>query len=183
VPSVCCQPPDRTELLSVTICRAEARISAQVSSIVGVRPIPRVNHCDPMISRSGNIDRGVSWSRRGNELEIGKALDDVARQRGTLAHDTYDIKGQQSLNQRVGIGEMVLKYRDVHSIAKHRPIGAFQRHVLVVVENSNVVLLHRYPFRGDRFGPLRRAAALTALFVRLNALFTLAVAAPVLTHR
>ncbi len=35
VPTVCCHPPDRTELLSVTICRAEAKISAQVSSIVG----------------------------------------------------------------------------------------------------------------------------------------------------
>ena len=34
-PTVCCQPPDRTELLSVTRCRAEARISAQVNSIVG----------------------------------------------------------------------------------------------------------------------------------------------------
>ena len=30
-----CQPPDRTELLSVTICLAEAKISAQVNSIVG----------------------------------------------------------------------------------------------------------------------------------------------------
>src|SRR5216683_7025726 len=35
VPTVCCQPPDRTELLSVTIWRAEAKISAQVNSIVG----------------------------------------------------------------------------------------------------------------------------------------------------
>src|SRR5882672_1970878 len=34
-PTVCCQPPDRTELLSVTMCRAEAKISAQVNSIVG----------------------------------------------------------------------------------------------------------------------------------------------------
>ncbi len=35
VPTVCCQPSDRTELLSVTIWRAEAKISAQVNSIVG----------------------------------------------------------------------------------------------------------------------------------------------------
>src|SRR6266849_7645906 len=35
VPTVCCQPPERTELLSVTICRAEAKMSAQVNSIVG----------------------------------------------------------------------------------------------------------------------------------------------------
>src|SRR5260370_22940752 len=35
VPTLCCQPPERTDLLSVTICRAEAKISAQVNSIVG----------------------------------------------------------------------------------------------------------------------------------------------------
>src|SRR5580698_499225 len=35
VPTVCCQPPDLTELDSVTICRAAAKISAQVNSIVG----------------------------------------------------------------------------------------------------------------------------------------------------
>jgi hypothetical protein len=35
VPTVCCHPPDRTELLSVTIWRAEAKINAQVNSIVG----------------------------------------------------------------------------------------------------------------------------------------------------
>jgi hypothetical protein len=35
VPTVCCQAPDRTELLSVTICRAEAKISAQVNSMAG----------------------------------------------------------------------------------------------------------------------------------------------------
>jgi hypothetical protein len=33
-----------------------------------------------MIARSGDIDRRVSKSRRGNELEIGKALNDVAGQ-------------------------------------------------------------------------------------------------------
>jgi hypothetical protein len=34
-PTVCCQPPDRTELLSATTCRTEAKISAHVNSIVG----------------------------------------------------------------------------------------------------------------------------------------------------
>jgi hypothetical protein len=84
-----------------------------------VRPIPRVNDCDPMIACSGYIDRRVSSSRRGNELEIGKALDDIARQRGPLAHDTNDIKRQQPLNYGVRIGEVVLKYGDVRSIAEH----------------------------------------------------------------
>src|SRR5258706_223317 len=40
VPTVFCQPPDRTELLSLTICRAEARIRAQVNSIAGSELYP-----------------------------------------------------------------------------------------------------------------------------------------------
>ena len=102
-----------------------------------VRPIPRVNHCDPMITRGGgDIDRRVYRSRRGNELEIGKALNDVAGQRGPLAHDTNDIKRQQPLNHGVRIGEVVLKYGEVRSIAEQRPIGALKRHILVIVQNS-----------------------------------------------
>src|SRR3989454_2455412 len=107
-----------------------------------VRPIPRVNHCDPMIARGGDIDRHVYRSRRGNELEIGQALNDVAGQRGPLAHDTNHIKRQQPLNHGVWIGEVVLKYGDVRSITEHRPIGAFKRRILVIVQNSDLVLLH-----------------------------------------
>src|SRR6266481_5226404 len=80
-----------------------------------VRPIPRVNHCDPMLARSGDIDRRVSRSGRGNELEIGKALDDDAGQWGSLTHDTDDVK----------------------------------RHVLVVVQNSDLVFLHWPPSCGN----------------------------------
>src|SRR4029077_12122998 len=107
-----------------------------------VRPISRVNHCDPMIFRSDEIDRRVSKSRRGNELEIGKTLNDVAGQRGPLTHDTNDIKREQPLNNGVRIGEVVLKYSDVRSIAENRPIGALKRRILVIVQNSDLVLLH-----------------------------------------
>src|SRR6266436_5165290 len=104
-----------------------------------------------MIARGGDIDRRVYRSRRGNELEIGEALNDVAGQRGPLAHDTNHIKRQQPLNHGGRIGEVVLKYGDVRSIAEHRPIGALERHILVIVENSDLVLLHWYPSRGDSF--------------------------------
>src|SRR5260370_23847325 len=106
-----------------------------------IRLIPRVNHCDPTIASAGDIDRRVSRSRRGNELEIGKALNDVAGQRGPLAHDTNDFKRQQPLNYGVRIGKVVLKYGDVRSIAEHRPIGALKRYILVIVQNSDLVLL------------------------------------------
>src|SRR6202158_2273898 len=115
----------------------------------GVRPIPRVNHCDPMVARSLDIDRRVSRSRRGNELEIGKALNDVAGQRGPLAHNTNDIKRQQPLNHGVRIAAAVLKYGDLRSITEQRPIGALKRRILVIVQNSDLVFLHWHPARGD----------------------------------
>src|SRR3989449_3957964 len=105
-----------------------------------------------MIARGGDIDRRVYRSHRGNELEIRKALNDVAGQRGPLAHDTNDIKGQQPLNDGVRIGEVVLKYGDARSIAEHRPIGALKRHILVVVQNRDLVLLHRRWSHGDLCG-------------------------------
>ena len=46
---------------------------------------------------------------------------------------------------------MVLKYGDVRSIAERRPIGAIKRHILVIVQNSDLVLLHWHPSRGDSF--------------------------------
>jgi hypothetical protein len=98
-----------------------------------------------MIARSGHIDQRVSRSRRGDELEIGKAFYDAARQRGPLAHDANNIKRQQPLDHGIRIGEMVPKYRDVRSIAEHRPIGAHQRYILVIVQNCDLVFLHWYP--------------------------------------
>src|SRR5258708_431155 len=102
-----------------------------------------------MIARGGDINRRVYSSSRGNELEIRKALNDVARQRGPLAHDTDDIKRQQPLNHGVRLGEVVLKYGDVRLITEHRPIGALKRHILVIVQNNDLVLLHWHPSRGS----------------------------------
>ena len=35
-----------------------------------------------------------------------------------------------------------MKYGDVRSIAEHRPVGAFKRHILVIVQNSDLVFHH-----------------------------------------
>src|SRR5690349_15290680 len=92
-----------------------------------------------MVARGGNIDRRVYRSRRGNELELGKALNDVAGQRGPLAHDTNDIKKAATAQLRRPDRRGGHEYGDVRSIAEHRPIGALQRHILVIVQNSDLV--------------------------------------------
>jgi hypothetical protein len=76
-------------------------------------------------------------------------LTNVAGQRGLLAHDANDIERQQPFNHGVRIGEVVLKYGDARSIAEHRPIGALQRRILVIVQNSDLVLLHWHPSRDE----------------------------------
>ena len=84
------------------------------------------DHCDPAFARSGDVDRRLYRSRRGDELEIGKALDDDARQRGSLTHDTDDVERQQALNHGIWIGKMVVKYGDIRPITRYRPNGGFQ---------------------------------------------------------
>src|SRR4029077_10039846 len=74
-----------------------------------VRPIPRVNHRDPMIAGGGDIDRRVSSSRRGNELEVGKALNDAAGHLRPRAHDTKDIERQEPLDKSGWLGNVVAK--------------------------------------------------------------------------
>ncbi len=108
-----------------------------------------MDYCDPMIAGSGDVDRRVYRSRRGDELEIGKALDDDAGQWGSLTHDTDDVKRQQPPNHGIWIGKVVLKYGNIRSLADCRPIGAVKRHVLVVVQNSDLVFLHWPPSCGN----------------------------------
>jgi PAS domain S-box-containing protein len=69
VPTVCCQPPDRTDLLSVTICRVEAKISAQgkfdrrvfhldpISSAIALKNEVQIviAHCPPSITEPACI--------------------------------------------------------------------------------------------------------------------------------
>src|SRR6266699_2619428 len=146
--------PGRTEALGV----GPTGLPAWIDVLVRLARAPVVSIASIRgRARGAGIDRRVSRSRRGNELEIGKALNDVAGQRGPLAHDTNDIKRQQPLNHGVRIGEVVLRYGDVRSIAEHRPIGALKRHILVIVQNSDLVLLHWHPSRGDCFEPSRPA--------------------------
>src|SRR5215813_8217299 len=110
VPTVCCQPPDRTELLSVTICRAEAKISAQVNSIVGSDLYP--------------------------VLEIGKALNDVTGQRCSLAHYADHVERHETLDDVVEIGQMIIENGDRGAPGERRPVGHLQRHVLIIVQDG-----------------------------------------------
>src|SRR6266853_4762848 len=98
-----------------------------------------MNHSDPMIAGGGDIDRRVYRSGRGNEFEIGKAHDDVARERGAFTHNADDVKGKQALDHGICIVQVILKYSDIGSTAEHGPISALKRYILVVVQDRDFV--------------------------------------------
>ena len=68
-------------------------------------------------------------------FRLGRRSSSSAVNRGSLPHDAENIKGKQASSERLQLGDMVLKYGDVRSIAEHPPIGALKRHILVIVQN------------------------------------------------
>src|SRR3984893_16266953 len=68
---------------------------------------------------------------------MGRALDDVARQRGAFTHNADDVKRKQALDHGICIVQVILKYRDIGSIAGYGPISALKRCILVVVEDRD----------------------------------------------
>src|SRR4029077_18594125 len=80
-----------------------------------------------------------------DELEIGEALDDGARKGGPLTHDADDIERKEPSYTRIRVVGGILKHGDVRAIVEHRPVGALERRGLIVVQNGDLVSLHRAP--------------------------------------
>src|SRR6266404_5930987 len=55
------------------------------------------------------------------------------------------------MSLRLGRRSMTLRGSEVRSVAQYRPIGAIKRHILVIVQKSDLVLLHWHSSRGDSF--------------------------------
>jgi len=56
---------------------------------------------------------------------------------------------QQPLKHGVRIGEVVMEYGDVRSLAKHRPSALSSATFWLIIQNSDLVLLHWHPSRSD----------------------------------
>ena len=83
--------------------------------------------------------------RRGDQAELGQALDDSTRHRRALPHHADDVEWLQALDDGVGVREMVVKYGDGRPPIQHRPVRERKSDVLVVVQHgdSEVLLLGR----------------------------------------
>src|SRR5713226_289614 len=81
-----------------------------------------------------DINGRISCSRRSNELQIRQTIQQRSRHRGPLPHDAENIKGKQTSNERLQLGDMVLKYRDLRIPGNRRPISRLQGYLLIVVQ-------------------------------------------------
>src|ERR1700731_3435292 len=70
---------------------------------------------------------------------MGQALAAVARQRGAFTHNADDVKRKQALDHGIRIVQMILKYRDIGSIAERGPTSALKCCILVVVQDRDFV--------------------------------------------
>src|SRR2546426_10941562 len=109
------------------------------------RPVSGMGNRDPAICCCSDVDRRIYGPRRADELEIGEALDDAARERGPLTHDADDIERKEPSYHGIGVVDVILKHGDVRAVAEHRPVGALERCVLIVVQNGDLVSLHPAP--------------------------------------
>src|SRR6202043_1624532 len=142
VPTVCCQPPDRTELLSVTICRAEAKISAQVNSIVGSELYPVWTIATPRSAAAATSIDAFTDPVEAMSLRLGRRSMTL---RGSGVRSRMTQTTSKVSNRSItasGSARGFCKYGDVRSMTEYRPIGAFKRRILVIVQNSDFVLLH-----------------------------------------
>ena len=89
-----------------------------------------------------HVDRGVARSGGRDKLEPRQLLQDFSRQRGPFAHDADGIERTQPLDERGGISDVIVEYRDLRAPSDCRPIGQPQGHILIVVEDRN---FHRTP--------------------------------------
>ena len=90
---------------------------------------------------SFEIDRGIPGRRRGDQAELGQALDDSTRHRRALPHHANDVEWLQALDHGVGVREMVVKYGDGRPPIQHRPVRERKRGVLVVVQDGDSEVL------------------------------------------
>src|ERR1700686_4480266 len=95
------------------------------------------------------IDRGSSRPRRGDQAELGQALDDGTRDRRALPHHADDVEWLQARDDGGGVREMVVEYGDARPRIQRRPVRERKSDVLVVVQHgdSEALLLgrHRVP--------------------------------------
>ena len=90
-----------------------------------------------MLLGGRDVDRRIERPGGSDHPEIAETLDDVARQRGSLAHDAHHLERPEPVDHGVRVSEVVVEHRDVGPGGDLRPVGHAQRDTLKVVEDRN----------------------------------------------
>ena len=129
--------PDRGVLLRDVTGAGEDERPRQLDG--GRGAVAGVDDAYATLGRRRAVDGRVAGPRRGDEAEVRQSLEDGARERCPLAHDAQDVKGLQTLDDRIRIGEMIVKYGDGRPPIERRPVRKRKRDVLVVVQDGDSV--------------------------------------------
>src|SRR6516225_8687174 len=99
-------------------------------------------HHDRTLLGSGDVDRGVAHPRCDQELEVGKLLDHATGKCRALAHGADDLTTLQRLDDVLLPADVLVENLAVEIVRDLRPIGRFERNVLIVVENRAAMARH-----------------------------------------
>ena len=88
------------------------------------------------LGRRLDVEGIVAGAGGDQELQVGQRLDHLAREGGALAHADDDGEALQRLDRRVGASERLVEHGDVDVFGDRRPVGKFQRDVLIIVEDG-----------------------------------------------
>ncbi len=136
LPTVLCHGPfARNDADSGATCLARPRISAQVSSAGGSRPLAvphTVTPCSRAASRSMAAFRIPPVT---SSFSFGRRANSDLRERRALAHDDDDLAVADERRQFGLVRHVAMQRTDVDSIGECAPVRAAEGYLLVVVQD------------------------------------------------
>jgi hypothetical protein len=97
---------------------------------------------DAALGAGLQVDGGVAGAGGDQEFQVGQAFDDLAGERGALAHHLDDGEALQGLDDRIVIAQGRAEDLDVDVLGDRGPIGKREGNVLIVVENGGANHTH-----------------------------------------
>ena len=95
--------------------------------------------------------------------KIRQPFDHVAGKRSSLPHHANDLKCRKRFYDIVTIAQQTIEYRKCNSRRASGPISRLQNHVLIVVEDRALILVHAFlTFRRTKLAICARLAPYSA---------------------
>ena len=136
-PIVCCQPPARTAASSWAKLRVSAIIMPIVNSGIALPEPPAPQTSDSLARRGVEIDRGVGHPGRDQQPQGRQLGEHVCGERRALTHRHDDLALREPSHERRLVGDVVGDHLDGVRRLHSGPVGARERHRLVVVQHRH----------------------------------------------